>query len=214
MSRFIKNWWAIGIDPGLGETGLVLRPADERNKVIAWAVLSCPPNGSGLERTRDLAAAVMGVLDDWVWQHMLDPWSEPEIEAALDIGIETPIYNGNARSFELQWRLVAALEESIGRTLAEVLSKVWITEVPPSTSKQLAGKGFTTKDQVFGASPFPGMRADGKLSIALSKDTYQTLSDAWAHSLATWEGCKKCQRVDMGDWGKSKVTIVERGPAA
>lgn len=181
--------WTIGADPGFKETGLVLRRSHE---VVAWSTFKCKPNGSPYMRTTALAFAVIDRMMDWVRDY--------EIEA-LDVSVETPIYNSNARSFELQWRLVQEIESNLALLTSRQL---WLTEVGPTTSKRLAtGNGKADKESIFAASPF-GLEVLGQ-----DLHTQHTLADAWAHSLAAWEGCADCTRVRLDNYFNNLPDVKE-----
>ena len=173
--------WTIGVDPGFGETGLVLRRGTE---VTAWATLSCPPNGSAYLRTSALAFRVCDIMMEWVAKYKIQ---------RLDVAIETPIYNANPHSFELQWRLLHDIESN---TTLLAVEDLWLTEVGPSTSKKLAtGSGSASKIKIIYASPFADVLI--KETTGIQPHTLETLADAWAHSLAAWQGCPDCTRISL-----------------
>jgi Holliday junction resolvasome RuvABC endonuclease subunit len=185
-----QNSWSIGVDPGFRETGLVLRRGEE---VVAWSTFQCKPNGSAYLRTTALAFAVVDRMMDWVRDYEI---------ARLDVAVETPIYNSNPKSFELQWRLVQDIEANM--VLLNV-GDLWLTEVGPTTSKHLAtGNGKATKDEMVEVAPEVMYRE------AMTLHTAETLADAWAHSLATWGDCKDCVRVDLsGEWQEKLPNVKE-----
>ncbi len=162
--------WAIGIDPGFGETGLVLQRESSRFEleVVAWATYGCPKKGTpDLTRAVSLAGCVVNTLVDWV-----DTYDIEE----LDIAIELPVYNGNAQTLITQIRLLEEIESGIFHIVAGEVSECWLTEVNPATSKSLAGCG--PKEKPTEQSPFE--------RDEISQHTHETLADAWAHGLATW----------------------------
>lgn len=162
----MRQQWSIGIDPGFGETGLVLRHG---TRVREFGVLSCRAGPPPVSRTFALTQRVMDLVQQWVMRYKI---------RELDVAIERPIWNKNASAFELQWRLVQHLESSLYQ-IADTM-QLWITEVSPGTSKKLAtGNGGADKNEVAAASPFgPEDFPQG--------NTWTTLGDAWAHSLAAW----------------------------
>ena len=195
--------WSIGCDPGFGETGIVLvRHDGESRHVQAWATFSCHPNGSAYKRTEVLGVAVVTQIEQWCRRYRIE---------YLDFAIETPLWKKNARSFELQWRLVQELEGLVA-SQEIALQELWLTEVSPTRSKKMAtGRGSAQKSAIVKASPFAhlgphvghihlkceGMLALDSLADPYKKDTVETLADAWAHSLATWGGCRDCTRVEI-----------------
>lgn len=176
--------YAIGIDPGFVETGVVLRDADS-GEVLAWKVFRQPPNGSTFERCRKLSDKIAGFIADLQIKFDMCYLHDDGI---LEIAMERPIYNNNPDSFEKQWRLF----QTIAAELADFTWRpaIVLVEVPPATSKKLAtGKGSATKTEIAEASPFArGKRAE---------HTWHTLGDAWAHSLATYGGCAECTRIKL-----------------
>jgi Holliday junction resolvasome RuvABC endonuclease subunit len=163
------GYWAIGIDPGFGETGLVL--LDPKNKVRAYATMKDAARGNAdVLRARHLATRVAGMIANWFIQHELrDPV----------VCIELPVYTGNPVNFGKQIRLIQEIE-----TRLHVYARRLI-EVNPTQSKKLAtGRGDATKPVVIAASPF---HEDGGL---LPKEaryaTREALADAWAHAQAAW----------------------------
>ena len=64
-----KNRWCVGIDPGLGETGVVLCRENSRRdlEVVESATYTCPTQ-SGVPdicRVTALAGVVIDLLTDW-----------------------------------------------------------------------------------------------------------------------------------------------------
>lgn len=186
----VTTCWTIGVDPGFKETGLVLRRGNK--EVKAWSTFQCRPNGSAYMRTTALAFAVTDRMMDWVRDYKI---------THLDVSIETPIYNSNPRSFELQWRLVQDIEANI--VLLDV-QELWLTEVGPTTSKRLAtGKGKATKDEMVESAPEVMYREK------MLPHTAETLADAWAHSLAAWRGCADCTRVRLTNYSNNLPNVKE-----
>ena len=185
--------WSIGIDPGFVETGVVLIRGRE---VEDYRTLRCPAGDTALKRAEALATEVMTIIEGWITDHEI---------LKLDVAIETPIYKHNAHSFELQWRLVQEIESMLG-VMSLVVDELWLTEVPPATSKKKAtGKGGATKLEIAQASPFGW-------HDSWNDHTWHTLADAWAHSLSTWGECKRCTRINISEWSLPTVKIISGGP--
>lgn len=166
--------WAVGIDPGYRETGVVLAHEDGTGDltVVAWATYACPKKGTpDVSRNVSLAGCVVNLLIDWI-----DAF---EIKA-LDIGIELPVYSRRAGPQTLikQARLLQEIESGIFHIVAGELDECWVTQVNPTTSKMLAG--CSPKEKPVEQSPFTLLPKD------ISDHTRETLADAWAHSLSTW----------------------------
>jgi Holliday junction resolvasome RuvABC endonuclease subunit len=166
MDKFV-----IGIDPGLGETGLILRV--EHEVVIAWHTYSVPGEGTkAFIRATTLADHVIAQIVEWIVEYHIK---------LLDICIELPIFAArNPASYAKQIRILQEIESGIYYRIASVVQECWVTELMPTESKQLAcNDGSADKDMIVRASPF----AD---RIDLNKSTREALADAWAHSLGAW----------------------------
>jgi len=162
--------WAIGIDPGFGETGMVLRRHGD-DAVVEYALLARGPGEHAFPRTVALVDQVGSQLEEWISAyHIRD----------LDVALETPIYNANPHSFELQWRLVHAIEEWLYFCVTGMVRALWLTEVSPTTSKKLGGgRGGASKPEI--AARMPVLACPPAAS-----DSLYTVADAWAHSLSAW----------------------------
>ena len=165
--------WAIGIDPGFGETGIVLVLVDGKRKPQHWATFRCPPKGDeNLCRAVSLASEIVSLVVLWVEEHNIQ---------RLSIGIETPIYNQNALAYEMQVRLLQEIESGLLHLVGAITKDCWLVEVPPGTSKLLAtGSGRATKEDMVKAMPEEMQR------MGQTRATKEALADAWGHSLAAW----------------------------
>lgn len=178
--------WTIGIDPGFGQTGVVLLRGPE---VKEFAVYSRGPGEPAFQRTAYLGEKILNTLHQWLLRYGIE---------RLDVAIETPIWKKNAHNFELQWRLVHHIEFGLWVWVSSE-TRLWVTEVPPTTSKKLAtGDGRASKETVAEASPF--LRANFP-----DDTTWTTLGDAWAHSRAAWGGCPNCVRRCYSDLRTTEV---------
>lgn len=189
--------WAIGIDPGVTELGIVLSREDRRHDLqpVAWSTMACPPGDPGLTRVVSLAGCVVNLILDWVAEH--------EIEE-VDIAIELPIYKRNAQGLILQVRLLEEIESGIFHLVAGATKQCYLTEVNPITSKALAGCAKTEKPVA--QSPFKDYDA--------KRETVEALADAWAHSLATWGASKTSTRLALHELHASVVKHIHSGPEA
>ena len=187
--------FAIGVDPGVTETGVVLSQEDARGDLIpvAHATMSCPPGESQVARVTALAGNVVNLILCWVEEYKIE---------AVDIAIELPIFNGNAQSLILQIRLLQEIESGIFHIVAGELMECWVTEVNPITSKSLAG--CARGEKPVSVSPFADYKA--------RKATKEALADAWAHSLATWGIAKKATRLAMHDMTSALVVVNDSKP--
>lgn len=175
--------WAIGIDPGFTETGVVLRRMGPTLlDVVAHKVYRSSTGPCTFDRCERLALKVNKVIDTMIIKYGIRD---------LEIAIERPIYNQNPDTFEKQWRLFQHIMayRKIGNVLLDI-DRCAVVEVPPTTSKRLAtGNGAADKDQIALASPFEHK--------SRARHTWWTLADAWAHSLAAYGGCEECVRYEL-----------------
>jgi len=187
--------FAIGIDPGVTETGVVLSQEDARGDLIpvAWATMSCPPGDPGVARVTALSGNVVNLIMCWIEEYQIE---------TVDIAIELPILKRNPAGLILQVRLLEEIESGIFHIVAGELKECWVTEVNPITSKSLAGCGRSEKPVA--VSPF----ADYDARIA----TKEALADAWAHSLATWGIAKNATRLAMHDMTSARVIVHDSKP--
>lgn len=165
--------YCLGIDPGLKETGLVLRRG---NTVLEYA-LFCDKFGSTYPaylRVRVLTTQLIQIIRTWIDSYRI---------LQLEVGLEMPVYNRNADSYAKQIRLIQEIESFL--SLENVISQIeiYLTECVPGESKMLAtGYGAANKAEVFAASPFAKNKT---LLEMMERDSLETLGDAWSHSLCT-----------------------------
>lgn len=197
-----ESRFAIGIDPGVTELGIVLSQENERRDLVpvAWATMSCPPGDPGLTRVVSLAGCVVNLILDWIHEYGIE---------AVDIAIELPVYKRNAQGLILQVRLLEEIESGIFHIVTGELQECYVTEVNPITSKSLAGCAKSEKPVA--VSPFadydPGHR-----TAKANRDTREALADAWAHSLAGWGVAKSSTRMAFHDLQASTVKSINAGP--
>lgn len=186
--------YAVGIDPGLGEAGVVLRRGDQ---VLEFGTTSDTygPSFPTALRAQAIAARIVGRVIKWIEQHQISD---------LDVAVELPVYTSNADGFGKQYATVQAIEAALLEHAAPMLERMWVHEPHPSESKKAAtGKGNATKVEIYSASPFIHMP---RLIAGLKEDTILTLADAWAHSLTV----ERCERNFNGkmDWPSPKERIA------
>jgi Holliday junction resolvasome RuvABC endonuclease subunit len=161
----------LGIDPGLGETGLVL--LDEYGQVQeAATVRGEGPTKIALQRVENLAQSVRGEI--WSWRKLRSN--------ELLIAIEHPILRStNVDTYRLQAATMHAIEREM--LIMSMGFQGWgLVEVNPTTSKmQVTGLPKATKAQMVGASPF-SYGAGNRRSLV------EALADAWAHATVGQKG--------------------------
>jgi Holliday junction resolvasome RuvABC endonuclease subunit len=174
-----KNRWAVGIDPGLTETGVVLCRENSRRdlEVVESATYSCKTQAGvpDICRVTALAGAVIDLLTEWQHSYSIEAW---------DVAIEHPVYKRNAKGFQRQIQLYESIMEGILFQISGLMDQCWVTEVNPMTSKSLAG--CARNEKPVEQSPFAKQ--------ALPKETKEALADSWAHALGTWGVAQRATR--------------------
>jgi Holliday junction resolvasome RuvABC endonuclease subunit len=189
--------YAVGVDPGLKETGVVLCYDDKNLTPIAWATFTSPTGHIDLARVVSLASAVIALLDDWVGEYDIKE---------LDVAIETPIFGRNVASYGKQMRLLQEIESGVFHIVAGELNECWVTEVNPVQSKILAtGNPRAGKDLMVGCSPFE--------NYIVRKSTLEAIADAWAHANAAWKGQKGAPRANFAAIHAAPIDHVHAGRA-
>jgi Holliday junction resolvasome RuvABC endonuclease subunit len=182
-----KTRWVVGIDPGFGMTGVVLRQEKSR-EVVAWACYCLPREnapGAQVLRSASLAQAVADCISGWIIEHEI---------SVLEVCIELPIYSHNAAILILQIRLFEDIEQAMAQMIVAQVEQLWLTEMYPATSKSLlAGNGAANKRQMILASPFAG--------LAEVQEIKEAIADAYAHSLSAGK-----QQYDLTSM---KMVVVE-----
>lgn len=167
--------WAIGIDPGLRETGVVLCKDKLEPEMVEWVTYSCPPGDEDLTRVISLGGAVVDCVIGWINQYGID---------AVDVSIELPIYNHNAATFTKQIRLVEEIESGLFHIATGEVKQFYMTEVYPATSKGLlTNNGRAKKPEMISCYE----KLTGQVwPQGTNLHTKETVADAYAHSLACW----------------------------
>jgi len=170
--------WAIGIDPGLTETGVGLFRETSTSDLehIESATYTCSPQGvPDICRIVSMANSVVNLITEWLDHYGIE---------SVDVAIEHPVYKRNAKAFKLQVQLYEEIMSGLFHQHAGLLDELWVTEVNPQTSKSLAGCG--PREKPVEQSPFA--------KFDVPKATKEALADAWAHALGTWGVAKKADR--------------------
>ena len=104
MKTTIQEPWALGVDPGYGHTGAVLRRADYPSPV-SWACWeNHHTNDWCIMRSMSIVVPMMEATLGWVVEHEIND---------LEVCIEYPIYNGNARVLMVQMLSISSSACSI-----------------------------------------------------------------------------------------------------
>ena len=189
--------YAVGIDPGLTETGVVLCQDDDNLTPIAWSTFSSPTGHTTLARVVSLAAEIVSLLAEWITEFSIKE---------LDVAIETPIFKVNIASYGKQMRLLQEIESGVFHIVAGELEACWVTEVNPTQSKILAtGNPKAGKSLMVGCSPFE--------NYIVRKSTLEAIADAWAHANAAWGGQKGVPRANFAAISAAPVNHVHAGRA-
>jgi Holliday junction resolvasome RuvABC endonuclease subunit len=143
----------IGVDPGVTDTGVVIK-TEQSNLPMRYAVF----NSKGAkyagkfnitERVDTLAREVA----EWAYAQMFTLSGEETHYLPTTLTIETPIYNANARGFQIQWRLYQQIISNFcDMGLADKL-----VEVNPGTIKKShTGDGKASKLDMICSGHFDG----------------------------------------------------------
>ena len=174
MNNYKK--FMVGIDPGFGQTGLVLRDSASQD-ALAWYTWTA---GTGDEFTRGMAMAQC-VVDALVL--LTEEYSMED--ATLSAAIEMHIWNRNTVTYRMQTRLLDQIESGIMAVVTPLVGRLLLVEHMPGTAKKAAtGSGYATKEDIIkeAKTRFPADLWESSLAQG-NKDTAHTLADAWAHSL-------------------------------
>lgn len=161
--------WVLGVDPGYGNTGAVLRLASSNKPVAVKAWSNDNTNEWDITRSMSIAIPLIESAVAWVQEHDIEH---------LEVCIEYPVYNGNAVILMKQLVLYTMIQMYVYDYLVPLVDEVYLTQVNNKTSKsKLCGDGTANKSLMIEHSPFAG-RAD------LNYDQKHTAADAFAHSLS------------------------------
>lgn len=171
MTTKNREQWVVGIDPGYGHTGAVLRRVEEPEPV-AWA---CWSNDSTQEwptmRAMSIAFPLVETVIGWILEHDIED---------LEICIEYPIYNGNPRVLMIQMSLYDMIQAYVYDYLRPHVERLWVSEINNKTSKsKLAHDGKADKKAMIAASPWADYKSHGLTYVQA-----HTLADSYAHSLS------------------------------
>jgi len=171
MTTKNREQWVVGIDPGYGHTGAVLRRVEEPEPV-AWACWSndCTQEWPTL-RAMTIAFPLVSTVIGWILEYGIED---------LEICIEYPVYTGNAKGLMVQMSLYDMIRAYVYDYLRPHTERLWVTEVNPTTSKsKLAHDGRADKKEMIAASPWAQYKEHGLTYVQA-----HTLADSYAHSLS------------------------------
>lgn len=164
-----KKKWVIGCDPGFGNTGVVLRLADELKVRAAVCWRNEETQDWYVLRAMSIAVPMMERCLSWIYEHDIE---------CLEVCIEEPVFNRNPKNLMVQMALFAMIQMYVYDYLVPHVPELYLTLVNPKTSKRLlAHDGKADKHAMIKASPWTD-RED------ISYDTKHTLADAFAHGLS------------------------------
>src|SRR5688572_2058788 len=122
--RSDERKFSVGIDPGLGEAGAVLRQGDA---ILEFALArdTYGPAHPTVLRAQAIAARIVGRIIEWIDAHHIT-----ELHAA----VELPVYTRNADGFGKQYATVQAIEAALVSCVAPMLDVFVLCEPHPSES--------------------------------------------------------------------------------
>lgn len=163
----------LGIDPGYGNTGAVLRLASEDSVEAAACWRNDNVGEWDVLRAMSICIPMMEQILAWV--------DEFNIEE-LEVVIETPFLNRNPGTLMVQMYLFVLAQAYVYDYLVPVVPQVYLTVVHNATSKsKLAHKKSASKSEMIAASPWKDYKNEG-----LTFNQAETLADAYAHSLSAY----------------------------
>lgn len=164
--------WTVGIDPGFGATGAVLRLVDGMEVVehIVWS--NDHTSDWPILRAMSITIPMMETILAWVDEH--------EIES-LEVCLETPFLNMRSpQTLMIQMSLFVLVQSHVYDYLVPIVPEVYLTIVHNATSKsKLAHNGKADKPAMIAASPWADYKNEG-----FTYNQAHTLADAYAHSLS------------------------------
>src|SRR5262245_48669732 len=128
--------YSVGVDPGLGEAGMVLLHG---GTVVEYALVrdTYGPGFPTAVRAQNIAVRLVEHLQTWVDRHQ---------SVDLALAIEQPIYNANAAAFAKQIATYQAILAAVLGHVAPMVAALTVAEPIPSESKHLAtGSGSAPK---------------------------------------------------------------------
>ena len=186
----------VGIDPGVTCSGVCLC-AEEKSKfdMLCAATFNSRAKGFGklatYLRVHDLAEEI------GVWVNHAVSIVDEDSYTELVCSIERPIYNKNARSFEIQWRLFQSLYYVMFGTV--LVSKV--SEVHNGTAKLvLTGDGRASKERMLAHAPV-------SVKMFPDYDDREAVADAYAICISVDQG----KPINDNEWEDLACT---EGPVA
>ena len=161
--------WVLGIDPGFGNTGAVLRLVDEQEVVDAACWYNDNVHDWNVLRAMSIAIPLIERAVALVQENGVE---------CLEVCIEYPVYNGNAKVLMSQMTLYTLLQVYVYDYLVPLVPEVYLSTVNNRTSKKLlAHDGSADKQAMIEASPWAGCDD-------LTYSQLHTLADSYAHSLS------------------------------
>lgn len=147
----------------------MLRLADSRDVAEAVCLRNEETNEWDITRSTSIAIPMMEYCLAWIFKYDIE---------SLEVCIESPVYNNNAKVLMMQMSLFTIIQLYVYDYLVPHLKSLYLTVVNNTTSKKkLAHDGKATKEAMIKASPWAG-RKD------ISYNQKHTLADAFAHSLS------------------------------
>lgn len=171
--------FVIGIDPGYGNTGCVLRLSDEQETLEGACWRDEETHEWNILRASAICIPMMEMILGWV-----DAYDIEELEVI----IETPFLSRNPGTLMVQMYLFVLLQSYVFDYLVPVIPKVWLTIVHNATSKtKLAHKKSASKDEMIAASKWANWKSFSYDGRKMTKNQAETMADAYAHSLSAYK---------------------------
>ena len=163
--------WVVGIDPGFGGTGAVLRLMDSQTVVQSAIWRNDETHDWPVRRAMSICIPMMETMLNWLMAHDI---------RHLEVCLESPIYNGNPKVLMIQMSLFVMIQSYVYDYLVPHVDTLYLSIINNKTSKsKLAHNGNATKAQMIAVSPWANFKKQG-----LAYWQAHTLADAYAHSLS------------------------------
>lgn len=165
--------WVLGIDPGYGNSGAVLRLASDDKSLAAVCWRNDNVGEWDVLRAQSICIPMIEQTLAWVNKYQIEN---------LEVCIETPFLNRNPGTMIVQMYLFVLAQAYVFDYLVPIVDQVNLTIVHNATSKsKLAHIKNASKSEMIAASEW----ADYK-QMGLTYDQAHTLADAYAHSLSAY----------------------------
>ena len=160
----------LGVDPGYGNTGVVLRLHSEADAKAAVCYRNDQPTDEwDILRSEAICIPMIEQIVAWINTYDIEE---------LEVCLEVPFYAKNAQVLLKQMTLFVLIQKYVWDYLVPIVDEVYLTIVSNKTSKAKLAHGGADKLEMVKASPWAG-------NNDITFNQAHTLADAYAHSLSS-----------------------------